>query len=286
MPSCTRSRAPGHRRSVARGGRRRGCARRAGGRARRVAPRRRHRAARVRPGRRRQPGARRVDGARRRRRGVPLGAAYAVLQPDLGALPPPDARTRRRRTPPTVLVGLGGGQQAGAGSSIARQSARWARCRPGLSRARVLLSLGLDSSPIPRRRAAGRHRGHCRRAVSRGAGAGDRGGGRRRHDALRGVRARHAGGRSAGRRRPVDDGPAFRAGRAGRGRGERRRSARERVGPAAVGAAACRSAGRRRRADDIWRRGRLAIDGRGAARGWPRAHRGRCGRAHGQTRMD
>ena len=90
-------------------------------------------------------GARRVDGLGVDAAACRLGTAYAVLQPALGAL---RRRTRGRvpSEPPTILVGLGGGQQAGAGSSIARKLRAELYCLPGLSRARVLLSLGLDSS--------------------------------------------------------------------------------------------------------------------------------------------
>ena len=73
-----------------------------------------------------------------------LGAGYAVL--GLPASVRPRSRARVPSEPCTILVGLGGGQQARAGRSIAGNLRAALDRVPGLSRARVLLSLGLDSS--------------------------------------------------------------------------------------------------------------------------------------------
>ena len=90
-------------------------------------------------------GARRVRGLGVNAAACRLGTAYAVLRPGLGGV-----RSRPRGLVPsesaTVLVGLGGGQQAGAGLCIARNLRAGLDSIPGLSRVRVLLSLGLDSA--------------------------------------------------------------------------------------------------------------------------------------------
>ena len=100
----------------------------------------------IRPGRRRQPGSAPCRRPRRGRRGVP--ARNGLRGPAAGASVSSAAARAdaSRRSRPTILVGLGGGQQAAAGSSIARKLRAELDCLPGLSRARVLLSLGLDSS--------------------------------------------------------------------------------------------------------------------------------------------
>ena len=76
-----------------------------------------------------------------------VGAAYAVLSPEVRG-----SRGRRGRGPSearTILVGLGGGQQARAGWPIARHLRARLDRLPGLSRVRVLLSFGLDSAAEP-----------------------------------------------------------------------------------------------------------------------------------------
>ena len=137
--------APGHRRSVARGRHAVAARGTAGGRARRLAPRPRHRAARVRSGHRRQPRrapCRTGSESTRRRAGSERPTRCWGPQPLRRARP----RGRVPSEPPTILVGLGGGQQAGSGRSIARNLRAELDRLPGLSRVRVLLSLGLDSS--------------------------------------------------------------------------------------------------------------------------------------------
>jgi len=89
-------------------------------------------------------GARRIHGLGVDAAACRLGAAYAVLGPVAAA--PRRPRERVPSEPPTMLVGLGGGQQAGSGRSIARNLRAELDRLPGLSRVRVLLSLGLDSS--------------------------------------------------------------------------------------------------------------------------------------------
>ncbi|MEO5822002.1 MAG: hypothetical protein ABIT71_15980 [Vicinamibacteraceae bacterium] len=88
-------------------------------------------------------GARRVHGLGRDVAACRLGPTFAVLSPDV---------VSRRRAPSeqagraaTIVIGLGGGRQARAGLTIARHLRIGLDCRPGLSRARVLLSLGLGS---------------------------------------------------------------------------------------------------------------------------------------------
>jgi spore coat polysaccharide biosynthesis predicted glycosyltransferase SpsG len=76
-----------------------------------------------------------------------LGAAYAVLSP--GIL---EWRRRGGRGPseaPTILIGLGGGQQARAGWPIARHLRAQLDELTGLARVRVLLSPGLSSAGLP-----------------------------------------------------------------------------------------------------------------------------------------
>jgi UDP-2,4-diacetamido-2,4,6-trideoxy-beta-L-altropyranose hydrolase len=88
-------------------------------------------------------GARRVDGLGRTAAACRLGPAYAILSPVLARL---GRRGRQAAARPRVLVGLGGGEQAAAGLRVARRLRRGLDRRPGLSRARVLLSLGLGSA--------------------------------------------------------------------------------------------------------------------------------------------
>jgi len=88
-------------------------------------------------------GARRVDGLGRAAAACRLGPAYAVLSPALARL---GRRLRPSAARPSLLVGLGGGEQAVAGLRVARQLRAGLDRRPGLSRARVLLSLGLGSA--------------------------------------------------------------------------------------------------------------------------------------------
>jgi len=87
-------------------------------------------------------GARRVRGLGRAAAACRLGPGYAILSPVLARL---GRRRRRVAARPSVLVGLGGGEQAAAGIRVARQLRTRLDGRPGLSRARVLLSLGLGS---------------------------------------------------------------------------------------------------------------------------------------------
>ena len=93
-------------------------------------------------------GARRVAGLGVDAAACRLGAAYAVL--GLPASAPPRSRVGVPSEPGTILVGLGGGQQARAGRTIARNLRAALDRLPGLRRARVLLSLGLDSPGGPR----------------------------------------------------------------------------------------------------------------------------------------
>jgi UDP-2,4-diacetamido-2,4,6-trideoxy-beta-L-altropyranose hydrolase len=85
-------------------------------------------------------GARRVDGLGRAAAACRLGPSYAILSPALARL---GRRARRSGSGRSVVVGLGGGQQAAAGVSVARHVLEGLDRRPGMSRARVLLSLGL-----------------------------------------------------------------------------------------------------------------------------------------------
>lgn len=78
-----------------------------------------------------------------------LGPSFVVLAPGLDGRRP-DAR----ESSPLLVVGLGGGRHAAAGLAIARSLRTGLDSSPGLSRARVLLSLGLVS-PVPARLPAG-----------------------------------------------------------------------------------------------------------------------------------
>ena len=92
-------------------------------------------------------GAVRIKGLGVEPRASRVGAAYAVLSPALGRLGrrggrgPSEART--------ILVGLGGGQQARAGGPSARHLRAQLDRHAASSRVRVLLSLGLDSAAEP-----------------------------------------------------------------------------------------------------------------------------------------
>lgn len=101
-------------------------------------------------------GARRVHGLGRAAAACCLGPAYAILAPDVARLGRPGPGPARR---PTVVVGLGGGQQARAGLSVARHLVAGLDRLPGPHRVRVLLSLGLGlaGSPAARRLPAGIH---------------------------------------------------------------------------------------------------------------------------------
>ena len=230
-------------------------------------------------------GARRVDGL-----GVERGGVPARARPTRSSAAGPCAAAAVARPRPVGAAHgrwsvWAEGSRPGRARALPGISARNSIAFRGSSRARVLLSLGLDSSADSR--AARRCRSASRwsrRPLSRGAGAGDGGGGRRRHDALRGVCARHAGGRGAGGARPGDDGPALRAGRPRRRRPERGRRRHGRVGPGG-GCGRARPAGRPvAPAATLSRRGRLAVDGR-ARRGW-RARSPRCGRRDGADDED
>ena len=89
-------------------------------------------------------GARRVEGLGVDAGACLLGPAYAVLSPALGRSRRPRARTAAPAA--TVLIGLGGGQQAAAGASIARHLRAFLDRLSGPSRVQVLLSLGLARS--------------------------------------------------------------------------------------------------------------------------------------------
>jgi spore coat polysaccharide biosynthesis predicted glycosyltransferase SpsG len=84
-----------------------------------------------------------------------LGPAYAVLSPDLTRV----AAGRREAPgrPGTVVIGLGGGRHAAAGAVIARQLRSELARRPPARRPRVLLSLGLrvDGALAPARLPSG-----------------------------------------------------------------------------------------------------------------------------------
>jgi spore coat polysaccharide biosynthesis predicted glycosyltransferase SpsG len=85
-------------------------------------------------------GARRVGGLGRTAAACRLGPDYAILTPGLARL---GGRQGRSSDRPILVVGLGGGQQAAAGLSVARHLRTGLDRLPGLSRAQVLLSLGL-----------------------------------------------------------------------------------------------------------------------------------------------
>jgi hypothetical protein len=78
-----------------------------------------------------------------------LGPSFAVLAPGLSGRRP-IARPAR----PMLVIGLGGGRHAAAGLAIARSLRAGLDRSPGMSRARVLLSLGL-ASRVPVRLPAG-----------------------------------------------------------------------------------------------------------------------------------
>jgi hypothetical protein len=89
--------------------------------------------------------ARRVGGLGRDVRACRLGPAFAVLSPAV-------ARGARSRpaggAPPTVVIGLGGGRHAKAGLGVARHLRQNLDSQSGLSRVQVLLSLGLDQAGL------------------------------------------------------------------------------------------------------------------------------------------
>ena len=89
-------------------------------------------------------GARRARGLGADAAACRLGAQYAVLGPAVRQLRHPNGRAAAVRR--AVLVGLGGGQQAAMGRSIAGALRAELDRVPGLSRVQVLLSLGMDSS--------------------------------------------------------------------------------------------------------------------------------------------
>jgi spore coat polysaccharide biosynthesis predicted glycosyltransferase SpsG len=89
-------------------------------------------------------GARRIEGLGVDAAACRLGPAYAVLSPGLGRPRRPRARTASPAV--TVLIGLGGGQQAAAGASIARHLRTLLDRVSGPTRVQVLLSLGLPRS--------------------------------------------------------------------------------------------------------------------------------------------
>lgn len=95
-------------------------------------------------------GARRVAGLGRGAAACRLGPSYAILAPGVARL---GRRRRGAAARPSLVVGLGGGQQAEAGLSVARHLRAGLDRRPGLSRARVLLSLGLGLAGSPTVRA-------------------------------------------------------------------------------------------------------------------------------------
>jgi hypothetical protein len=93
-------------------------------------------------------GARRVHGLGVDATTCRLGPPYAVLAPQLAAW-----RAARRPAsvrPPTVVIGLGGGRHAAAGAIIARQMRNALERLSVSNRARVLLSLGLRSGGATR----------------------------------------------------------------------------------------------------------------------------------------
>ncbi len=93
-------------------------------------------------------GARRAPGLGVDAAACRLGAAYAVLSPDLAR-----SAARHPRAPgrsPTVVIGLGGGRQAASGAIIARHLRQALDRTPALRRTRVLVSLGLQPGGVPR----------------------------------------------------------------------------------------------------------------------------------------
>jgi spore coat polysaccharide biosynthesis predicted glycosyltransferase SpsG len=193
-----------------------------------------------------------------------LGPAYAVLEPGLRRPRRPGGRAPSE--PRTILVGLGGGEQARAGWSIARHLRAELERLPGLSRVRVLLSLGLDPSGGPG--AAARLAGidvvppaRFRAALARAAVAVVAGGITLYEACALGtpvVAVPVVPGQATTVRRFV---------RAGLAAGLRTTGGvgTDAWGRAAAGAALALLADPSRRRD-LARRGRLAIDGRGAAR--------------------
>jgi spore coat polysaccharide biosynthesis predicted glycosyltransferase SpsG len=90
--------------------------------------------------------ARRIDGLGRDVGACRLGPAYAVLAPAVARLR--EARPGRAARP-TVVIGLGGGRHAHAGLGVARHLRQTLDSQFGLSRVRVLLSLGLATAGLP-----------------------------------------------------------------------------------------------------------------------------------------
>lgn len=90
-------------------------------------------------------GARRVAGLGHSAAACRVGARYAVLAPPIAG---PRARRRGLADRPSVVIGLGGGRHASAGIGIARLLLAALAADSDLSGARVLLSLGFNRSAV------------------------------------------------------------------------------------------------------------------------------------------